>query len=124
MVKSCVPFRLTRGYGAECLFCVLGRESKLNILENHSSLLVLPLPIEDERRGLVLSLNTDVRSFGGGVTTNYAYLVVATEESDSLNGEKGLSGTNTVTRTKSSVAAKASAPEKQFMKGLKLLPCD
>ena len=96
----------------------------MNILENHSSLLVLPLPIEDERRGLVLSLNTDVRSFGGGVTTNYAYLVVATEESDSLNGEKGLSGTNTVTRTKSSVAAKASAPEKQFMKGLKLLPCD
>ena len=99
-------------------------ESVLEVFEHHCSLTVLPLPSEDENKGFVLSLKTDVRSFGGNVTTNYAYLITADEKSDSSDEMRGSSDTNAVARTKASVSAKAAAPEKKFLKGLKLMPCD
>ncbi|MCR5751005.1 MAG: hypothetical protein K6G91_03505 [Kiritimatiellae bacterium] len=102
----------------------LNSNSELFILERHSSLVFAPMPTKGTRQGFRVLHIKDFRSFGGNVTTNYAYLITADEKSDSSDEMRGSSDTNAVARTKASVSAKAGTPEKKFLKGLKLLPCD
>ncbi len=102
----------------------LNDNSELTISEHHFSLTITPTPFNGNRKGLLVARRNDLRSFGGDVSTNYAYLVVADEKSDSSDERKSSSDTNAVARTKARVSAKATAPEKKFLKGLKLLPCD
>ncbi len=90
----------------------------------HIFLKVAPVSMAEGRRGFRVSLVKDFRSFGANITTNYAYLITADEKSDSSDEMRGSSDTNAVARTKASVSAKAGAPEKKFLKGLKLMPCD
>ena len=98
-------------------------ESVLEVFEHHCSLTVLPLPSGFVNKGFVLSLKTDLRSFGGNVTTNYAYLINADDKSDSSEEGSRASDTNAVARTKAIASTKEGVPEKRFLKGLKLLLC-
>lgn len=102
----------------------LNGSSELFLLERHASLVFKPMPTEGARQGFRVLHIKDFRSFGGNVTTNYAYLITAGEKSDSSDESSASLDRDAVARTKASVSAKFDAPEKRFLKGLTLLPCE
>ena len=102
----------------------LNGSSELFLIERHASLVFTPMPTEGGRQGFRVLHIKDYRSFGGNITTNYAYLITADEKTDSSDEGSGASETNAVARTKAVVSTKAGTTEKRFLKGLKLLPCD
>jgi len=102
----------------------LDNTSKLTISEHHFSLTVTPTSSNGICKGLLVARRNDLRSFGGDVSTNFAYLVAIDENSDSPNEGKDALMSNVMTRTRSATPVKAGAPEKRFLKGLKLSPCD